>query len=320
MSLTVSNGIIIRTGIKTNYITVNNLPPVAAFVADQTVIGKGETVHFTDQSINSVTSWLWDFGDGDTSTNQSPSHTYNTTGAYTVLLSVTNAQGSDIETKTDYITVINYGNGVTDYDGNIYKTVIIGNQEWMGENLKAITYNDGTTITLEEDNTAWGNLSTEAYCWYDNDSDSYSQTYGALYNWYTVNTGKLCPSGWHVPTDAEWKELEMYLGMSQSDVDDVGSRGTNEGSKLAGNAILWHDGDLENNSEFGTSGFTALPGGYRLDYGASYGIGNHVAWWSTSEYSTANAWCRSITFYRCDVQRSCNDRVMGYSVRCVKDE
>jgi len=123
-----------------------------------------------------------------------------------------------------------------------------------------------------------------------------------------------------VPTDAEWKELEIHLGMSQSDADDFQGRGTNEGSKLAGNAILWHDGDLDNNSEFGTSGFTALPGGYRLNYGASYGIEKHAAWWSSSEYSSAYSLDRSINFYMCDIQRRSANRVMGYSVRCVKDE
>lgn len=100
---------------------------------------------------------------------------------------------------------------ITDIDGNVYETVQIGEQAWMAENLKVITYNDGTPITLEENNTNWSNLSTEAYCWYNNDSVNNADPYGALYNWYAVQTGKLCPSGWHVPSDSEWSELTTFL-------------------------------------------------------------------------------------------------------------
>ncbi|MBT5269507.1 MAG: hypothetical protein HOL70_08685, partial [Candidatus Marinimicrobia bacterium] len=111
---------------------------------------------------------------------------------------------------------------VTDIDGNVYETVKIGDQIWMAENLKVTHYRDGSAITQVTDNTAWSNLSTEAYCIYDNNASNEVDTYGALYNWYAVSDGRnIAPEGWHVPTDAEWKELEMYLGMSQPDVDDV---------------------------------------------------------------------------------------------------
>ena len=95
---------------------------------------------------------------------------------------------------------------------NEYHTVIIGNQTWMVENLKVTEYNDGTAIPLVESNSDWWNRTTAAYSWNENDEAKYKDSYGALYNWYAVNTGKLCPAGWHVPTDAEWTELIRYLG------------------------------------------------------------------------------------------------------------
>jgi len=101
---------------------------------------------------------------------------------------------------------------VTDIDGNVYHIVAIGTQVWMAENLKTTKYNDGTFIPLVTDSTAWGNLSTPGYCWYNNDAATYKNTYGALYNWFTVNTGKLSPKGWHIPSDTEWETLITYLG------------------------------------------------------------------------------------------------------------
>ncbi|MBC8192252.1 MAG: fibronectin type III domain-containing protein, partial [FCB group bacterium] len=154
---------------------------------------------------------------------------------------------------------------MVDYDGNIYETIQIGDQVWMAENLRVTHYRDGTAIPNLTSDGDWTSTSTGAYCYYANNSVN-GETYGALYNWYAVTDGRdIAPEGWHVPTDADWKELEMFLGMSQSEADATGYRGTNEGSKLAGNAGLWTDGSLENNSGFGTSGFTALPGGYRYN-------------------------------------------------------
>jgi len=101
---------------------------------------------------------------------------------------------------------------VTDIDGNVYDTVKIGTQIWIIENLKTTKYNDGTSIPMVTDSAAWINLTTPGYCWHKNTSASYKNTYGALYNWYAVNTGKLAPKGWHVPSDAEWTTLITYLG------------------------------------------------------------------------------------------------------------
>ena len=211
------------------------------------------------------------------------------------------------------------GGSVTDIDGNLYNTVKIGGQVWMAENLATTKYNDGSGISNVTDHSTWENLSSGAYCWYGNDETTYKDTYGALYNWYTIQTGKLCPDGWHVPTDEEYKTLEMYLGMKQSQADATGWRGINEGSKLADDANLWNDGELENNAEFGISGFRALPGGRRaLDGNYNY-VGALSLWWSSSAFSSTGAWGRYIDANASSVYRRDYEKGFGFSVRCVKD-
>ncbi|MFY9406841.1 MAG: fibrobacter succinogenes major paralogous domain-containing protein, partial [Bacteroidales bacterium] len=158
-----------------------------------------------------------------------------------------------------------------------------------------------------------------AYCCYGNDPSN-CVTYGALYNWYAVETGKLCPSGWHVPTDDDFKTLEMYLGMTQAQADATGFRGTDQGSKLAGNASLWTDGALDQNVNFGTSGFSALPGGYRYYSDGSFdGLGGCGYWWSSTEYDGSKAWNRNLGFIYAIVYRDNGSKRYGFSVRCLRD-
>ena len=212
---------------------------------------------------------------------------------------------------------------VTDIDGNVYETVQIGDQLWMKENLKVTHYNNGDEIQYVQSESSepnvWANLSTGAYGYY-NDDLSHQEIYGNLYNWYAVETGNLAPEGWHVPTDDEIKQLEMYLGMSQEEADGTGHRGTNEGSKLAGMADLWNDGNLVNNPEFGTSGFNLLPGGYRISYGGYYDSMGLVGYfWSSTENSSNYAWNRVLYYYSSDIDRYDYDKKFGFSVRCVRD-
>ena len=195
---------------------------------------------------------------------------------------------------------------VTDIDGNVYSTVTIGTQEWMAENLKTIRFNDGTPIPLVTDNTAWSNLSTPGYCWSDNDTTNKS-TYGALYNWYAVNTGKLCPKGWHIPTDAEWTILTDYLG----------------GLKVAGGNLKsttsWVGIDLVNASN--SSGFSALPGDSRNLDGTFNNVGSHGYWWSASESESDShgAWMRRLNYCSSSVYCNSYPKMYGLSVRCVKN-
>jgi len=195
----------------------------------------------------------------------------------------------------------------TDADSNNYSTVTIGTQVWMAENLKSTKYSDGTSIPLVTTSSAWVLLSTPGYCWYN----SYT---GALYNWYAVNTAKLAPAGWHVPTDAEWKQLETELGMTQEQADATGSRGTNQGAQLKSQTGWNSNGNGSN-----TSGFSALPGGCRYPNGGFYVLGAGGYWWTSTQFSPTNAWDRIMSSDNDIVYRFNNLKTHGFSVRCVKD-
>ncbi|MGC9332068.1 MAG: fibrobacter succinogenes major paralogous domain-containing protein, partial [Bacteroidales bacterium] len=208
---------------------------------------------------------------------------------------------------------------VVDCDGNVYDILKFGDQYWFAENLKSTTYNDCTDIPKVEDAGTWSGLSTPAYCWYNNDSSANAQNYGALYNWFAVNTGNLCPEGWRVPTDEDWKALEMFVGMSQAAADTTGYRGTNEGAKLAGSG-LWHTGTLSGQPEFGSSGFDVVPGGNRDHNGDYYVYDAYMGYqWSSTNYSPSNALLRLIQYDRKTVYRNSGNKKYGMSVRCVRD-
>lgn len=207
---------------------------------------------------------------------------------------------------------IEYGT-VSDIDGNSYKTVKIGSQEWMAENLKTTKYKDGTLIPYVTDKTVWKNSTTPAYCWYDNDIAN-KDIYGALYKWYTVNTGKLCPAGWHVPTDDEFNTLELSLGMPSAVVNEWGWRGTDQGEQMKNDAGWASDGNGTNKS-----GFSALPAGYRnYTAGDYFGIGVITYWWSSSDEGL-NAWYRRLDGANKDIYKANTTKTSGKSIRCVKD-
>lgn len=206
---------------------------------------------------------------------------------------------------------------VTDIDGNVYQTVTIGAQEWMAEDLRVTHYRNGDAIPNITDNT-WGGLTTGAYCAYMDD-DNNESTYGLLYNWYAVSDARnIAPEGWHVPTDDDWKELEMALGMSQTDADASDFRGTNEGSKLAGNEALWESGSLETNAEFGSSGFDAIPGGLCEPDRQFRFLGFRGHWWTSTTVGGAS-WFRTLDCYQSDMARVQYNNRYGLSIRCVKD-
>nr|WP_321450798.1 fibrobacter succinogenes major paralogous domain-containing protein [uncultured Carboxylicivirga sp.] len=201
---------------------------------------------------------------------------------------------------------VTYGT-MTDQEGNIYKTVTIGKQTWMAENLRTTIYYDGTAIPNITDDDEWGNSTTGAYSNYNNNTSVDTiATYGRLYNWYAVNTGKLAPTGWHVPTDAEWTTLTDYLG------------GTSEvGGKLKEiGTTHWISPNANATNE---TGFTALPGGYRYSSGAFSDIGSYGDWWSASESYTSDVWYRRMYYYSSDVLKDYYNKELGYSIRCVRD-
>ena len=201
---------------------------------------------------------------------------------------------------------------ITDEDGNVYTSVKIGTQDWMVENLRTTKYSDGTAIPNLTGNTEWGNLSTGAWCHYNNDSSQYEATYGKLYNWYAVETGKLCPIGWHVPTDAEWTVLTNHLTAD-------GHSGV-EGTALKA-TLGWSWVDYNNKSGNGTDnyGWLGLSGGGRGNDGYFSSIGGFGVWWCSSEDGTDDAWYRHLGYYDVDVIRDDEGKGSGFSVRCLKD-
>ena len=207
---------------------------------------------------------------------------------------------------TTYSDDMTFTTLLTDGDNNEYQFIQIGTQIWMAENLKATKYNDRTNIPLVSNATEWENLTTPGYSWYDNNETTYGDDYGALYNWYTINESKLCPIGWHVPTDAEWTTLTTYLGGESVAGGKLKETGTDH----------W---ESPNTGATNESVFTALPGGARNPYGIFNNIGNYGFWW-TSTLEDTEALSRWLFSDNDDVQRSSHVKNEGFSVRCIKDE
>ncbi len=295
-------------------------PPVAAFNGDPTSGNAPLTVVFTDQSANNPTSWQWNFGDGTTSNVQNPGKIYQNAGSYSVQLTVTNSFGTDTETKTNYITVTaSTGQAcpgiptVTDIDGNVYNTVLIGDQCWLKENLKTTKYRNGTNIAYPgNNNSAWENNTSGAYAWYDNDIIA-KDLFGALYNWYAViNTNELCPTGWHVPSKSELEQLIDYSGGI-----------LNAGGKLKSTRTLptpqpaWL---APNSGAVDQFNFSALPGGARARSGQFGYLSLRFYWWTSTNYQTYEAWWGSFSYDGTGAFYYGNgDKAMGRSVRCLKD-
>jgi len=200
------------------------------------------------------------------------------------------------------------GNNITsriiDSDSNVYKTVTIGTQEWMAENLSVSRYRNGDIIPQVQGKSEWSKLTTGAWCYYDNDFKN-GNTYGKLYNWYAVNDPRgIAPNGWHIPSDAEWTKLTDYLG----------------GESVAGGKMkattLW---DNPNKGASNECGFTAFPGGYRYYDGRYYFIGRYGLFWSASENGNDNAWDRTLGYGGSGVFRDYGGKGDGLSVSCVRD-
>jgi uncharacterized protein (TIGR02145 family) len=215
------------------------------------------------------------------------------------------ATNNDITSYGAQFSFSTFFGKVSDSDGNTYNTIKIGTQIWMVENLKTTKYNDGTPIPPAQDSVAWRNLSTPGYCWYNKDA-AYKNIYGALYNWFTVNTGKLAPAGWHVSSDADWTTLITFLGGEIL----VGAKLKEAGS------THWLSPNTGATNE---TGFTALPGGYRASFGTFMNVRDVGEWWSSTEGTTDKAWTRYLFSSTNQSFRSNFNKLQGLSVRCVKD-
>jgi uncharacterized protein (TIGR02145 family) len=223
---------------------------------------------------------------------------------------------------------------VTDYDGNVYQTVKIGDQWWMAENLNVTHFNNGDEIPYineeywyeyngryDEENDRY--LNNSAFCYYNDDSTN-AETYGALYNAFAVRDSRgLAPEGWHVPSDEEWNELQIYLGMRPGQIDSLDYAGNDIGFKLKATSG-WDDYE-SSDPEYGgngtdEAGFCALPGGYRWNYGNCYDMGKDAYFWTSTVDSEFRQWFRRVGHWSNAISRDQYFISQGYSVRCVKDE
>lgn len=219
---------------------------------------------------------------------------------------------------------------VMDADGNIYPVVKIGDQTWMASNLKATMYADKTSVPYVEDHVEWFDFTRESlgFCWYENVL-THGYAYGGLYTWaaatrafdsiYKIEEGVqgVCPDEWHLPSDDEWKQLEMHLGMTQDDVDAIKWRGLDQGGKLKqeGN-VYWEAPNTGASDEFG---FNALPGGYRHGSAEFEELYQTTRFWTSTTNGYGYAWYRGLNYDTAAVNRDFTGVYSGHAVRCVKD-
>lgn len=243
-------------------------------------------------------------------------------GEYKLRASINDTSGQKTQ---DEITVNIIEASVTDIDNNTYKIIQLGERLWMAENLAVKRYNDGSEIPHGDSETIWYGSNTPFYCWYNNDEATYKEEYGALYNWYVVETEKICPLGWHVPTDVEWTELQEYLIKNGYNYD--GSTVGNYIGKSMASTSGWkenfitgtigHSQNLNN-----TSGFNAKPSGSRVIRQVGfYRHGQTTAWWSSnSDDGSEYAYNRSLTSFQENLSRSNQSKQTGNCIRCIKDQ
>ncbi|KAA3614979.1 MAG: hypothetical protein D8M58_11035 [Calditrichaeota bacterium] len=221
---------------------------------------------------------------------------------------------SDNSTGSDNDQNNNSAGTVTDIDGNTYKTVKIGDQWWMAENLKVSHYRNGDAISFPTDSLGWASNTSGAYGFYDNDNGN-ANSYGNLYNWYAVNNVKnIAPEGWHIATDEDWKQLEMALGMNQAEADNIEWRGLIAPKLRETGNDHWSLG-LDSDNE---SGFTALPGGIRLQENKDLFLTWFAFFWTSSSENNTPIY-RQISYITDGVKRFYEIPQSGMSVRCVKD-
>ena len=304
---------------------ITGTSPVADFSSDSTNISPGSTVHFTDESTGDPESWLWDFGDGETSTVQDPSHTYNSDGVYDVSLAVGGSYGSNTEKKKNYISVLETGTFTDTRDGQEYEWVRIGDQVWMAENLKYLPSVVGPSTGSDTD---------PYYYVYGYDGTSVNEakatenydTYGVIYNWSAVMDGAsssnsnpsgvqgICPDGWHVPSDEEWEELAEYISN-----DNGGYTQEEYGWRQVGGHLKatsrWNSGGNGTDDY----GFSGLPGGYRKIWNYFDGISGGGTWWSATECNTGSAQYRHLVYSYEVFYRDGYPKATGFSVRCLRD-
>jgi uncharacterized protein (TIGR02145 family) len=260
-------------------------------------------------------------GDGISNVSLTGDTLYLNNGGFIIIpgISEANNNGGGTTTGTTLHTCgaanvhnpdLTYGS-MTDQEGNVYKTIVIGTQEWMAENLNTSIYRNGEAIPTNLDDAAWQNTTSGAWAYYNNDA-SYACPYGKLYNWYAcVGARQLCPVGWHVPTDDEWTYLINYFGGEAFAGGLMKTTGNLEAA-----TGLWFSPNAEATN---ISGFSGAPGGYRASIGLYGDFGSDGYWWSSSERDPFDAWRRNLGSNNGNAQRYVTDKRTCLSVRCLRD-
>lgn len=203
---------------------------------------------------------------------------------------------------------------LTDADGNVFEVVSIAGKLWMAENLKTTNYNEGIEIQNITEEVAWTHASAEAYAWYENNQGN-AATYGALYNWRAVETAKLCPAGWRLATDEDWKQLEgtvdSQYDLAHAEWDGTGYRGHDAGDQLKASSGWSETGNTNEDR------LSALPGGTRGLAGPFFFMGISGKWWTGTLDEEEKAWARDILSGGGRVRRSAAPLNNGASIRCV---
>ncbi len=230
---------------------------------------------------------------------------------YYIRAYATNSKGTSYGNAISFTTLKIPVDSLADIDGNIYHVVPVGEQSWLRENLRVKRYRNGDAISQVTLDSQWKILTTGAYCSYDNLPEN-ATTYGNIYNWYALNdTRGLCPSGWHVPSDTEWEKLGNFLG----GLDVAGGLLKSTGTIEQGSG-LWY---APNTNATNSSEFSGLPGGYRINYGTFYSLGNVAYFWSSSDTASVNGWNYVLDANNGELQRNFNLKPNGFSVRCCKN-
>ncbi|MFZ2341040.1 MAG: fibrobacter succinogenes major paralogous domain-containing protein [Bacteroidales bacterium] len=219
---------------------------------------------------------------------------------------------------TSYGDQVTFNTLLRDADDNLYVVVRIGSALWMAENLATTTFRNDTPIPTDFTGTEWALLTGPGYCWYDDNEARNKPLYGALYNWFAASNANLCPDGWQVPTDAQYRDLEMALGMSQTDAELRGWRGDDEGTQMK-STTGWTTSNGTN-----SSGFNAMPGGFRYyDGGPFFHAGDIAYFWTRDEDTVNRAMMRQLGLDadgldHTNINRQNAMRTAGKSVRCIK--
>ncbi len=305
-------------------LTVNAIPPTITGEPQPIAVNEGQTAGFSVTATGTAPlSYQWqkdsvNIGGATNSSYTTPVTTIGDDGSKYRCI-VTNS--ADSATSAEAILTIITAS-VADPDGNVYQTVVIGSQVWTVENLRTSQYNDSTPISKVTDNSVWDTISTGAYCYYGNDSATNAVKYGALYNWHAVDIGILAPAGWHVPDSADWDILKNYLIANGYNWD-----GTTTGNKIGKSMAAktdWNtsgtEGALGNDMQSNnSSGFSALPGGYRYNSGEFGHRGSYGDWWSATEHNASHAYYRILYNYVDYLNRLSTYKEYGFSVRLLRD-